>query len=75
MQPVTRIRLFGFRLAACVLAAYWSLIFFGTHLPKLPAATQGIPDKVAHFTAFFGLALLLCYVTNSTRLWRRFGSI
>jgi VanZ family protein len=32
-------------------------------------------DKVMHFTAFFLLATILCYCTNSEKSLRRFGSI
>lgn len=75
MQPVSGIRLFGIRLRILLLAAYWCLIFAGTHLPTLPAATPEYNDKVVHFSAFFGLAMLLCYCTNSKKLVRRFGTI
>jgi VanZ family protein len=75
MQPVTQFRLLGLRLAVAVLILYWFAIFVGTHLPKLPMAAQGLNDKVMHFTAFFGLATLMCYCTNSTKLVRRFGMI
>lgn len=75
MQPVSGIRLFGVRLGILSLAVYWCIIFTGTHLPKIPAAVPRMNDKVMHFTAFFLLATLLCYCTNSSRLWRRFGWI
>ncbi|MFG0289751.1 MAG: VanZ family protein [Rhodopirellula sp. JB044] len=75
MQPVSGIRLFGIRLGVVLLALYWCVIFTGTHLPKIPAAVPRMNDKVMHFTAFFMLATLLCYCTNSTRLLRRFGTI
>ncbi|MCP4777372.1 MAG: hypothetical protein GY880_24405, partial [Planctomycetaceae bacterium] len=35
MRPVTKITIFGFRLAIVVLAAYWLCIFVGTHLPNM----------------------------------------
>lgn len=75
MQPVTRFQLFGIRLGVAALALYWVAIFVGTHLPKLPAAARGVNDKVAHFSAFFGLAWLLCYCTNGGNAWRRFGMV
>ncbi|MCM2372585.1 VanZ family protein [Aporhodopirellula aestuarii] len=75
MQPVSGIRLFGVRLGILTLAFYWCIIFTGTHLPEIPSAMPRMNDKVMHFTAFFLLATLLCYCTNSTRLWRRFGGI
>ena len=75
MQSVTGIRLFGIRLAIVALTIYWCVIFTGTHLPKLPSEMPRVNDKILHFSAFFMLATFLCYCTNSTRLWRRFGSI
>ncbi|WDQ16667.1 VanZ family protein [Rhodopirellula sp. P2] len=75
MQPVTKFRLLGFRLAVIALVAYWVVIFVGTHLPKMPQSLPSVNDKVMHFTAFFGLAMLLCYCTNSARVWRRFSII
>ena len=76
MQPVTKITIFGFRLAVVVLAAFWLLIFVGTHLP--PAMVERAPrvnDKVQHFAAFFFLGTLMCYVTTSPRWFRRFTTI
>ncbi|SMP55846.1 VanZ like family protein [Neorhodopirellula lusitana] len=75
MQPVSGIRLFGARLAVLLLAVYWCSMFTGTHLPKIPRAMPRINDKILHFSAFFGLAMLLCYCTNSRRLLKRFGII
>jgi VanZ family protein len=46
-----------------VLAGYWALIFVGTHLPMAPVPSDHssrIPlDKIAHFSAFGLLGLLL----------------
>ena len=75
MLPITKFSLFGIRLAVIVLAAYWILIFAGTHVPKLPHFSAEIGDKTKHFSAFFGLAMLLCYVTNSPNRARRFAGI
>jgi len=75
MQSVSGIRLFGVRLAILFAAIYWGGIFVGTHLPTIPSAIPRMNDKVMHFTAFFLLAMLFCYCTNSSRLWRRFGTI
>ena len=75
MRPITKITVFGFRLAIVVLAFYWLAIFIGTHLPNVTVMFEGAPpvnDKVKHFTAFFFLGSLLCYVTNSRRWFRRF---
>lgn len=78
MRPVTKITVLGIRLAVVVLAFYWLAIFVGTHLPRLGMNINRLPlvnDKVMHFTAFFFLGSLLCYVTNSSRWFRRFTLI
>ncbi len=75
MRSVSGIRLFGFRLGILVLAVYWCAIFTGTHLPTLPSGMSQVSDKSMHFTAFFILATLLCYCTNSQRVWGRAGWI
>ncbi|MGI9471601.1 MAG: VanZ family protein [Rubripirellula sp.] len=78
MRPVTKITVFGFRLAIVVLVLYWLAIFVGTHLPDLGTVFENGPvvnDKIKHFTAFFFLGSLLCYVTNSQRWFRRFALI
>lgn len=78
MRPVTKITVFGFRLAIVVLAAYWLCIFVGTHLPDMGEMVDlrfGVNDKVKHFSAFFLLGGLLCYVTNSPRWFKRFAII
>ena len=43
-----------------VTAAYWLIIFGGTHLPGNPLPGGGHRDKLAHFGAYAGLAFLLC---------------
>jgi len=75
MRPVTKIKIFGFRMGVVVLAAYWMAIFIGTHLPAVLDITPSVNDKVKHFSAFFFLGTLLCYVTNSQRWFRRFLTI
>ena len=75
MRPVTKISFFGVRLAVIVLAAYWIAIFTGTHLPDVLDFSPRVNDKAKHFTAFFGLAFLMCYVTNSANFLKRFGTI
>ena len=75
MQPTTKISIFGFRLAFVVLAIYWLAIFTGTHLPGIPRAVPLPNDKGMHFTAYFFLAVLMCYTTNSTRWIGRFTVI
>jgi VanZ family protein len=41
-------------------AAYWVVIFVGTHIPGSLIHGGGQSDKVLHFGAFAGLAILLC---------------
>ncbi len=75
MQPVTKITIVGLRLGVVALTVYWLAIFVGTHLPGGSNLTPRGNDKVMHFSAYFLLGLLLCYVTTSKRLWLRFGAI
>ncbi len=76
MRPLTKISIFGVRLACCALAVYWLIIFAGTHAPTLPQAASFISDKVLHFSAYFGLAVLLCWVTQTRqRVWIKFGTV
>lgn len=75
MRPVTKIKIFGFRMAVVVLAAYWLAIFVGTHLPAVLDISPSVNDKFKHFSAFFVLGGLLCYVTNSRQWIRRFLTI
>lgn len=41
-------------------AAYWLLLFVGTHIPGNPHDAGGHWDKLYHFSAYFGLTILLC---------------
>lgn len=76
MRPITKITVFGLRLAIVVLGFYWLAMFVGTHLPAgQETITTHVNDKVKHFCAFFGLGGLLCYVTNSPHWLRRFLGI
>ncbi len=78
MRPVTKTSILGIRLGIVVLMAYWLTICLGTHLPSsvgLGIGAVHVSDKTKHLTAFFGLGLMLCYVTTSTHLWRRFLAI
>jgi len=75
MRPVTKITVFGIRLALVVLIVYWIAIFAGTHAPRVPHAVPLIGDKLLHFTAYFCLTLLMCYSTTSPRKLRRFTVI
>jgi VanZ family protein len=75
MQPVTKITRVGLRFGVVALTLYWLAIFVGTHLPAGSSISPRGNDKVMHFSAYFLLGLLLCYVTTSERLWQRFGLI
>lgn len=58
------------RLAACLLVAYWTAIFVGTHLPARQVSLS-VNDKVMHLGAFAGLAFLLGWVLAGSRpTWR-----
>ena len=72
MRPVTKITLFGVRLGVVALAAYWLSIFTGTHLPGGTQLSTPGNDKIQHFTAYFLLGTMLCYVTTSPRYLPRF---
>ncbi len=75
MRPVTKISLLGIRLAIIALVIYWVAIFAGTHLPAVHDFSPKINDKVKHFSAFFGLAMLLCYSTTCEWVLKRFAVI
>lgn len=75
MRPVTNLKIFGFRLAVVVLAAFWLALFMGTHLPAAVDFSPEVNDKVKHFGAFFVLGFLMCYVTNSPLKLKRFLAI
>ena len=75
MRRLTKFTLFQLRAGAYILGLYWLLIFAGTHLPKPPVIAADLSDKTKHFAAFFALTLLLCYVTTSSDLVRRFKRI
>ena len=67
MPKLTRITVFGIRLATVVLVIYWIALFTGTHMPSPPRIGVGVNDKVKHFVAFFGLATLLYWVAPGHR--------
>lgn len=75
MKPLTKIRIFRLRLAVVLLGLYWIAIFTGTHLPKIDFVNLGVGDKTKHFAAFFGLTLLLCYVSGRRPVFRRLTRI
>jgi VanZ family protein len=72
MKPLTNIRILGFRLGVVALTIYWLAIFLGTHLPEVPQVMAATSDKVKHAGAYFGLGLLLCYVSSGKNVYRRF---
>lgn len=60
------------RLARPALAVYWPAIFLSTHWPnvRISIETPAIPlDKLAHFSLYAGLSLLLVLATGL--LWSR----
>lgn len=67
MPKLTRISIFGIRLATIVLVVYWIALFTGTHMPSPPSLGGRVNDKTQHFTAFFGLATLLYWVVPAHR--------
>ena len=79
MKPVTRLTVFGIRLAVVLVAVYWTVIAVGTHVPARLEVTAGYSDKWRHFVAFFGLTIGLAWVTSSPksliRTSRRFAII
>lgn len=75
MRPVTKITILGVRLGVLILACYWLTLFVGTHLPAVADFSPRVNDKAKHFSAFFLLGGLLCYVTTSTRVRSRFLAI
>ncbi len=61
MPKLSPLTIFGIRLATLVLIVYWIALFTGTHMPRPPKVPLPYGDKLQHFTAFFGLAMLLCW--------------
>lgn len=76
MPKLTRISVFGIRLATVVLVIYWIGLFTGTHMPSPPSLGIRVGDKVQHFSAFFGLATLLYWVVPARRnVLRKIGIV
>ena len=76
MRPLTKISLFGVRLATCVLAIYWCALFTGTHVPEVPSFGPRITDKELHFSGYFALTILLCWVLQTrTTAAKKFGKV
>lgn len=65
MRPVTGITILGFRLGVIALALFWCILFLGTHWPAGLHIVPSVGDKAKHFSGFFLLALMLCYVTGT----------
>jgi VanZ family protein len=61
MPKLSTLTIFGIRLATVILVIYWIALFTGTHMPSPPKVPMPYADKVQHFSAFFGLAMLLCW--------------
>lgn len=57
--------IFGIRLVTAVLIVYWIALFTGTHMPRPPKVPLPHGDKLQHFSAFFGLTLLLCLTISA----------
>ena len=55
------------RLILASAAAYWLIIFAGTHVPGHVLYHIGHKDKVFHFGAFVGLSALLCGAVSCFR--------
>lgn len=50
------------RIALAALSCYWLALVIGTHWPLPPEVLDAGPsDKTLHLTAYFGLALLVCF--------------
>jgi VanZ family protein len=55
----TKRRLLVQSVLATLLIIYWASMFFGTHIPKLPAGLAKAGDKGLHFCGYTGLGILL----------------
>jgi VanZ family protein len=53
--------------AGYVLLVYWVCLFLGTHRPKDSGVDFSMSDKILHFGAYFGLALLLALAWSLRR--------
>jgi VanZ family protein len=63
------------RAAICLLALYWLALCTGTHLPQGSLPSGATNDKLLHFGAYLGLALLLSLTSATQRVitWRVLG--
>ena len=62
MRHILDHKLFNIRLGFIILCLYWLALFTGTHLPGDSVPSTGHHDKVQHFLAYFGLAVLCSVV-------------
>jgi VanZ family protein len=55
-------------IATISLIVFWAILFLATHMP-LPSIGLGkhLSDKILHFSAYAGLAALLCWAVSSRR--------
>jgi VanZ family protein len=76
MPKLTPLTVFGIRLATLILIIYWIALFTGTHMPSPPKVRVPYGDKLQHFSAFFGLAMLLCWaIPNRGKLLRKIAIV
>jgi VanZ family protein len=65
--------------ALALLVVYWLALFVGTHMPRGPQELlpKNVSDKLLHFTAYGGLAFLLCLNGSLRRPlgWRQFAIV
>jgi VanZ family protein len=65
--------------ALALLVVYWLALFVGTHVPRGPheLLPKNVSDKLLHFTAYGGLAFLLCLNWSLRRPlgWRQFAIV
>ena len=57
------------RLVTLMLAVYWIALATSTHVPELPSVSVRYGDKMAHYTAYAGLAFLLSWAWTTRRAY------
>ena len=58
-------------LVRLALIVYWTALFVGTHVPTVPAGVAKISDKLLHYLAYGGLAVLLAMDQHARGRWSR----
>lgn len=60
-----------------LLVVYWTLMFLGTHVPRIPEPLEKVSDKTLHFTAYCGLYFLLVFdsLARGCYTWKRAGGL